>query len=423
MSRGAVVPVGWVEQPSRVSGVRVFAPPPEVDEAPANPTFRCPSCAHPTAFDVAQGRLACAACGWAEEAPAQPGGATAHAEFTLEALRLAPHGWGLVRRETHCESCGADLAVADGALAASCAFCGSNRLTLRERADDALRPQVILPFTVVEGALAEAVGGFLRKGWFHPNDLAQAARLDRFQGIYAPFWFFSATLDARWSAEVGHTRTYTTGSGKNRRTRTKTVWLPEHGHFVDSVGDLPLLATTHLDRARVDRLRPWPSEGFADFSPSPLAGFHAQAYDIGLVPSWETGRAELRELARLGCMTQPSTSKVRNFRMTCDMEHESWRYGLAPIWVATYQYKGESLQILVNGQTGLVVGQKPVAWWKVWVAIGAVLSPGALLLGFSLPLAFLGVGLAGLVVAVILLVLGGIGSFALYNHANHLEAQ
>jgi hypothetical protein len=53
--------------------------------------------------------------------------------------------------------------------------------------------------------------------------------------------------------------------------------------------------------------------------------------------------------------------------------------------------------VMGNGQTGTVAGQKPVAWWKVWLAIAALLLPG------------LGVGLVGL----ILLLAGGIGVIAL----------
>ena len=48
---------------------------------------------------------------------------------------------------------------------------------------------------------------------------------------------------------------------------------------------------------------------------------------------------------------------------------------------------------MANGQTAVVAGQKPVAWWKVWLAIAALLLPG------------LGVGLVGLV----MLLAGGLG--------------
>ena len=37
----------------------------------------------------------------------------------------------------------------------------------------------------------------------------------------------------------------------------------------------------------------------------------------------------------------------------------TYKYVLLPLWVGTYQYKGQNYSILINGQTGEVSGQKP----------------------------------------------------------------
>jgi len=62
--------------------------------------------------------------------------------------------------------------------------------------------------------------------------------------------------------------------------------------------------------------------------------------------------------------------------MTADFADETWRYILVPVYVAAYRYQEKTYQVLVNGQTGAVAGQKPVAWWKIWLVVAALLVPG-----------------------------------------------
>jgi hypothetical protein len=105
----------------------------------------------------------------------------------------------------------------------------------------------------------------------------------------------------------------------------------------------------------------------------------------------------MNESTREACRGQISSSHVRNFSMLADFAEETWRYILLPVYAVAYGFDGKTYQVLVNGQSGVVAGQKPVEWWKVWLAIAGLLTPGVLL------------GLVGLV----LLLVGGIGIFPL----------
>jgi hypothetical protein len=77
----------------------------------------------------------------------------------------------------------------------------------------------------------------------------------------------------------------------------------------------------------------------------------------------------------------------------------------------------------VNGQTATVAGQKPVAWWKIWIAIAGLLAPGLILGLIGLPLLLAaGTGIVPLALGGILLVIGGILAFMLYQQAVASEA-
>jgi predicted lipid-binding transport protein (Tim44 family) len=77
---------------------------------------------------------------------------------------------------------------------------------------------------------------------------------------------------------------------------------------------------------------------------------------------------------------------------------------------------------MVNGQTGEVAGQKPVAWLRVWLAIAGLLMPGACLgLIGLLTLALGGIGVVGLVLGFILLIAGLIGAVIIFQKARASE--
>jgi hypothetical protein len=167
------------------------------------------------------------------------------------------------------------------------------------------------------------------------------------------------------------------------------------------------IGTTKISHILLKRLYPFDLDGLVAYEPSYLAGWQALNYDIALQPAWDYVKAEMRERTREACRDQIRSSHVRNFSMMADFEDETWRYILLPVYAAAYRYESETFQVLVNGQTGNVAGQKPIAWWKVWLAIVGLLTPGVLLalLGLVL-LLFGGIGIFPLGLGSILFVIG-----------------
>jgi hypothetical protein len=247
----------------------------------------------------------------------------------------------------------------------------------------------------------------------------------RFTGIYLPFWTFDAGIHSEWDAEVGYERQerYYDAGDKEWKSRTVIDWRWERGEVTVKVDDLLVDGTTHASRVLLERLRPFHLDALVPYSPDILAGWQAQAYDVSLPTAWEQGKTAMRELARTACRDDIHSSHVRNFSMTADFADESWRYLLLPVYLASYPFEGKVYQVMVNGQTGAIAGQKPVAWWKVWLAIAALLIPalGSGLLGLALlPLG--GVGVIPLILGFLLLAGGGILSVKFYRDAVASEA-
>ncbi len=422
-------PQGYQAVPSALEGISVYAPIPQADTTAAPAIYHCPQCGAPTKFDVASGGVACEHCGYSAPVQArQVGRQAAEGEFSLETLDEARQGWGEAsaaqggaRRQLHCEACGAELELAENAMTATCPFCASNQVNLRQAPGDHMRPRFLVPFQVQAGDCQQRAREWLGRGWYHPRALAASAAVQPFTGAYLPFWTFSAQVQASWRAEVGYERSesyYDSGS-KSWRTRTRIEWRWQNGQVQAGYRDLLVAGSSHVSKILLGRIQPFSLDALVTYNPDYLAGWQAQVYDIPLETAWNEGKAIMRERSKDQCYKSIPSSHVRNFSMEADFGDEAWRFILLPVYLTAYRYDERVFQVLVNGQSGAIGGQKPVDWWKIWLAIGAMLLP-ALVAGL--------IGLLGsqensvaLFVAFVLLVLGVIGAVVLYRSAASSE--
>lgn len=410
------IPEDFHEIPSRVEGISVFASKPKdvLEQAPRS--YKCPQCGAATRFDVAHGGVSCEHCGYlARSTEKSVGQAAEQHEFTLEALVLAEQGWGIDRPNLHCDSCGAELSLSPEALTSSCPFCASNKVNISKAPADILRPKFLIPFKIVPENVQSFAREWLGKGWFHPPELASSALIHRFKGIYLPYWTFDALINADWRAQVGYERTVRDREGNSR---TVIDWRWESGNARLMFDDLPQTGTNKVSNFLLEKLLPFQMHDLVAYSPDFLAGWQAQNYNVVLPDAWQTAKDKMREKAQAACRGQIRSSHVRNFSMTANFSDEAWRYVLLPVYLAVYKHENRVFQVMVNGQTGAVAGQKPVAWWKIWLAIAALLLPGMTLGLIGLPLLlFAGIGMVPIILGLILLIPGGIFSFLLYQKA------
>jgi hypothetical protein len=133
--------------------------------------------------------------------------------------------------------------------------------------------------------------------------------------------------------------------------------------------------SSRLSYLILERLRPFNLNDLVAYAPDYLAGWQAQAYDVTLPQAWEQAKTAMREHAKKACRSDINSSHVRNFSMTGDFGEESWRYILLPVYLTAYRFENKAYQVMANGQTAVVAGQKPVAWWKVWLAISRPAAP------------------------------------------------
>jgi len=373
-------PPNYVSVKSQLQGFEVYAPAQKVEEKDVL-EFKCPNCGAVTAYSIGQEGLACGHCGYQEKVQANVVGTQAEEfEFSLDNLARAAHGWGDERKDLKCLSCGAEIAIPAGSMAATCAFCGSNEVVQASASKDQLRPKFLIPFKIDTQKCNQIAREWLGKSWMVPKELKNFAAMDKFIAIYLPYWTFHACTNATWQAQVGHqvSERYYDSSSKSWKTRTKTVWRWESGRARLDIDDLLVAGTERVSARHLGNVDHFDLSAIVTYSAEFLAGLQAKGYDRPLETAWEIARDVMREKTKAACIGQASTSQVRNFSMKLDFSDESWRYLLMPVYLAAYQFNGKTYHAIVNGQTGEISGQRPVNWQKIWLVIAMILAPGAM---------------------------------------------
>ncbi|MCC7129666.1 MAG: hypothetical protein IT297_04630 [Anaerolineae bacterium] len=420
----AFPPPGFVPVPSAIEGIEVFQPaPPDEEQLEETVDFKCPQCGATTAYSVASGGLTCAHCGYFE-APNKPlvGQNAQELEFTVQSLERSAQGWGEVRLDLACQNCGAQTSIPVDNISDTCPFCGSNRVVHHQAAQDILRPWCLIPFKIEAEQCNRIAAAWLTNSWMVPASLKNRAGIHSFYGIYLPFWTFDALTKADWKAEVGHIVTERYFENGEWKTRVVTEWRWESGHAEETFDDLIIRGTDRIGSRLLTEISNFNLTELAPYEPKYLAGLGAKAYDIPLEKSWEMARGEMRERTRQACVQQASTSQVRNFSMKLDFDDEQWRYILLPVYLTSYIHQDQKYQVVVNGQNGIISGQQPADWNKIWLVIGLLLTPG-LLLGLigliTIPVAGAGIGIGAF--GFVLLVLGLVLSAVIYQKAQALD--
>lgn len=344
-------------------------------------TRYCPECGAPLVWMARQQTLGCAYCGTLlPSSAAQPSEeARAHLEHDLaEALENPPTGrdWGVDRREVQCEACGAISIFVDGRVAQGCDFCGSPKILAHESHGDAITPQSVLPFRVNDAAVRDVFRSWIGKRWFAPNALKDGATLDRLGGIYLPYWTFDARVSAQWTAESGRMvsrQTQRRGADGNWQavTEQQVIWTPVSGAFEHFFDDELVPGTEGVHRNLLRRIEPFPTttDNLRVYSADFVRGWTVERYQIDLRRAQSINFDDMQVKVRGLAAQQIGNPLQRNLQVASQYSGRTFKHVLMPIWLVSYRYHGKAYQIVANGWTGAMAGERPYSWIKIAIAV------------------------------------------------------
>jgi Zn finger protein HypA/HybF involved in hydrogenase expression len=358
------------------------APPADVS-ATAREKYHCPACGAEAVWTPAKQALVCPYCGTVSPAKLEVrDGQTVIVEHDLaQALRSIPdasRGWQTQKISVQCQSCRAISVFDPDKVSRRCEFCGSTALVPYEQTKDVFRPESLLPFKISESDARDLIRRWYGRQWLAPNRFKARALTDTVRGIYLPYWTFDAQADARWTADAGTYYYVRQGNQQVRQVR----WTPAAGavsHFFD---DALVCASRGVDAGKLRRIEPFPTQTLVPYDPGYLSGWTVERYQIDLLAAAQESRARMEGELQAMCAQQVPGDTFRNLRVDAAYRAQTFKHILVPVWLLSYVHGAKSFQVVVNGVTGRIAGNRP--WSAVKVALVVLLAIALFLLISSL---------------------------------------
>ena len=276
--------------------------------------------------------------------------------------------------QTRCPACGAMVLLEDKVVTDECPFCGTHLENKPEAVEGMLPPESLIPFAVDLRAARESFDTWLSGLWFAPTELKNVANLGQLAGVYLPYWTYDAMTYTRYRGMRGdnyqETETYQERDANgNMQTRTRTVtrihWYPVSGEVQHFFDDVLVCGSKSIPPHLISGLEPWDTGELEPFQDSFLAGLKTERYAVdlkdGLVVAKEMMEPTINNLIR-----QDIGGDHQRIEMT-DTRYlgVTFKHCLLPVWVANYHYHEKLFQILVNGRTAKISGERPWSWMKI----------------------------------------------------------
>ena len=375
--------------------------------------FPCRSCGAKLSFAPGTETLKCPYCGTENDIPASDDTVV---ELSLEdwLMQLESVQETKQQEQIKCQNCGGEQTLPANLFASACTFCGSP-ITSKSYAQRLIKPKSLVPFKVTKLQAQEKWRAWIRGLWLAPSALKNFAQGDGgIKGIYIPYWTFDAKTYTNYAGQRGddHTENYQTTNDKGERvteSRTRTDWtnvsgnvsffhddvlVPASNSFVAasgkgaansadiaqaqqalrSIGGTALgSAVGALSNKLAGGFRTWNTKELVPYQEEYIAGFQAEAYQVGLKEAFVVGKRQIdNRVDELVC-ADIGGDHQRITSINTQYSHLTFKHILMPMWVSAYLFSGKTYRFLVNGQSGEVVGESPKSGWKIFFLVCGIL--------------------------------------------------
>lgn len=327
--------------------------------------FPCNSCGAMLEFNPLAGGLACPYCGHEEAIPEDDIDAPERAfnqhnlSESVEMARFSDQAM-----EVACPSCRARVVFEPPDVAGNCPFCNTSIATPAEPSKPVAKPDGILPCKVTHKEAQQFFRKWLGGHWFAPDNLKTLAQSELFQGIYLPYWTFDACANTVYTGERGDYES-------TRRDGDRRIhWQAVGGQFETTFDDIMVPATQSLNAKHLKRLKGWDLNDVVTYTPSFLAGYKAQRYQVPLDKAWNTAKTEMDGYLNRDVEAEIGGDRQRVHSANFEYNEITYKHILLPVWMSTFLYNKKKYQVIVNGQTGEVIGERPYSQGKVAIAVG-----------------------------------------------------
>jgi len=289
--------------------------------------------------------------------------------------------------------------LAEGVFSTTCAFCDAplvDEESVREPVDR------VVSFDIPRDRAGRLLESFLAGKWLAPEKLRKSARPEELRQVFVPFYAYDAVVRTGFKCKVGiywyRTETYTTTVNGKTVVRTRQVreteWHSLGGTHARRWFDHLVSASRGLPEKEANELEPFDLGRSHAWAGALTAGVEAELPTVEHEEAKSVAAKELATLEKQVIAREHLPGNTHsNLTSTSDIHLERMRLVLLPVWTAVYQGPKGAVRILVNGQTGEVVGDIPKSWWKIGCLASFILT----MIGIAIAVATSIAGIAALI--------------------------
>lgn len=272
-----------------------------------------------------------------------------------------------------CHACAAETTFDPGLVADDCPFCGTPIVLDQQYLTTSIKPQYLLPFQQDHLAAREAFKTWLKTRWFAPNALKEYARRDKpLQGVYLPYWTYDSATYTRYSGRRGDVYYETVRDGDETREERRISWTYVRGNVSRFFDDILVVATDSLPTRYIERLEPWGLYHLAGYDERFISGFKAEHYQLPLAEGWSKAQHIANSVIQRDIRRDIGGDEQEIHKQDTHWDDITFKHILLPVWTSSFSYSNKRYQIVINGQTGEVQGERPYSWIKITAAVLAV---------------------------------------------------
>lgn len=263
-----------------------------------------------------------------------------------------------------CASCGAELLTDEHTAATVCSYCGNPNL-ISERIEGEKTPAMLIPFKIDENKAREIYRNWCRKGVVTPGEFLRQNTIEKINAIYVPFWLYDYNANVKLSANCTKVRRRITGNYEYIYTDHYRVYRDVSAEYVK----LPADASEKMPDDIMDKLEPFNYSELQTFAMPYLSGYTAEKYNY--TNEELTNRVESRVKSYIVNEGRGTINRYESVNVVgCDVRllKKSAKYVMLPVWILNFRYKGKEHIFAINGQTGKLVGKRPVSVARCLIA-------------------------------------------------------
>jgi DNA-directed RNA polymerase subunit RPC12/RpoP len=333
--------------------------------------YSCTSCGSKVEFDVRSQDLKCPNCGTVYPIEKELAH-TKHliSDYVSDENAMTKHEATVIV----CSSCGASIELDTHVTSGACPYCASP-VVLSEKAVTSIEPDGICPFKIDQHDAVSLFRKWIKGKWLAPNALKNMYQSGKIMGVYLPYWIFDADADCKYQAEGGKDRRVEYTENGEKKTRTETDWYSVKGTIFHSFKDKIVRATKSISDRLLRILGGFNVKSALSFHANFFTGFSSEIFNIPIHDAYKEAQDHFQNVLRgmVESKVRLTYDRVRNVRLWVTWSKEYYRFMFLPVYTMAYYFNGKTYQVLINGDSGQIVGDYPKSFWKIFFVVLAIL--------------------------------------------------